>query len=71
MRLKYDPIEKTEEFKEAMKDIEVLSFFRFFFHRRHPGLCHSKWAFKKKMLKKWYNIDWKTPQEMNPDVRFD
>lgn len=31
MRLKHDPIEKTEEFKEAMKDIEVLSFFRFFF----------------------------------------
>lgn len=71
MRLKHDPIEKTEEFKEAMKDIEVLSFFRFFFHRRHPGLCLSKWAFKKKMLKKWYNIDWKTPQEMNPDVHFD
>ena len=71
MRLKHDPIEKTEEFKEAMKDIEVLSFFRFFFHRRHRGLCHSKWAFKKKMLKKWYNIDWKTPQEMNPDVHFD
>lgn len=54
-----------------MKDIEVLSFLRFFFHRRHPGLCHSKWAFKKKMLKKWYNIDWKTPQEMNLDVHFD
>lgn len=71
MRLKYDPIEKTEEFKEAMKVIEVLASFRFFFHRRHPGLCHSKWALKKKMLKKWYNIDWKTPQEMNPDVRFD
>lgn len=30
MRLKYDPIEKNEEFKEAMKDIEVLTFFRFF-----------------------------------------
>lgn len=31
MRLKYDPIEKNEEFKEAMKDIEILTFFRFFF----------------------------------------
>lgn len=33
MRLKYDPIEKTEEFKEAMKVIEVLAFFRFFFRQ--------------------------------------
>lgn len=35
------------------------------------GFCFRAWYFQKKMLKKWYNIDWKTPQEMNPDVRFD
>lgn len=71
MRLKYNPIEKTEEFKEAMKVIEVLAFFRFFFVSKGMGFCFRAWYFQKKMLKKWYNIDWKTPQEMNPDVRFD
>ena len=71
MRLKYDPIEKTEEFKEAMKVIEVLASFRFFFVSKGMGFCFRAWYFQKKMLKKWYNIDWKTPQEMNPEVRFD
>lgn len=52
MRLKYDPIENTEEFKEAMKVIEVLAFFRFFFVSKGMGFCFRAWYFQKKMLKK-------------------
>jgi len=35
------------------------------------GICHSIWDEKKRILKEKYNIDWKTPAEINPDVQFD
>jgi hypothetical protein len=35
------------------------------------GTCHSIWGEQKRILKEKYNIDWKTPAEMNPDVQFD
>lgn len=44
--------------------------------RNHPlngrvGFCHVVWATQKKILKEKYNVEWKTPQEMNPDILFD
>lgn len=35
------------------------------------GFCHKFWNTKKCILKKEYGIEWKTPAEMNPMVRFD
>ena len=35
------------------------------------GTCHAIWVRKKQLLKEMYNLDWKTPAEMNPDVTFD
>jgi hypothetical protein len=35
------------------------------------GECHAIWDETKRILKEKYNIDWKTPAEMNPDVQFD
>lgn len=35
------------------------------------GYCHLIWCKRKRILKEKYNIDWKTPAEMNPDVIFD
>ena len=35
------------------------------------GFCHQLWPTKKRILKEKYNIDWKTPSEMNPDIMFD
>ena len=71
MRIKHDPIEKTQEYKEAMEYVERRAFFYFFFKRKGMGFCHTYWAFKKRILKEKFNIDWKTPQELNPDVMFD
>ena len=71
MRIKHDPIEKTQEFKEAMEYVERRAFFHFFFKRKGMGFCHQYWAFKKRILKEKFDIDWKTPQELNPNVRFD
>ena len=34
------------------------------------GTCHRYWARKKELLKK-EGIEWRTPAEMNPTIRFD
>lgn len=66
-----DPVEKSEEYlklryqvekavDEALsesKDMETPYFIRY-------------WACKKKILLEQYGIDWKTPAECNPNVRF-
>lgn len=35
------------------------------------GYCHRVWDEQKRILKKKYNIDWKTPAERHPDTKFD
>lgn len=35
------------------------------------GFCHKYWSAKKRILKEYFEIDWKSPEEMNPDVIFD
>lgn len=35
------------------------------------GFCHLLWGTQKSILKEKYNIDWKTPSEMNPNIIFD
>lgn len=42
--------------------------------RRHAigsGLCFTYWNIKKRILKEKYNIEWHSPSELNPRVRFD
>ena len=35
------------------------------------GFCHLFWWEKKDVLRERYGIDWSSPAELNPDVRFD
>ncbi len=35
------------------------------------GYCHLVWSVQKRILKERHGIDWKTPKEMNPSVRYD
>lgn len=35
------------------------------------GVCGLIWVQQKRILKEKYNIDWKSPQEMNPGTKFD
>ena len=37
----------------------------------HLGFCHIVWRMQKKVLKRDYSINWKSPSELNPDVMFD
>jgi len=68
-----DPIEDTQEFKEALEKIQhKLDEFDKWLDENHNamGRCHIYWARKKELLK-GQGIDWKTPAEMNPHVLFD
>ena len=35
------------------------------------GLCFDYWSIKKRILKEKYNIEWHSPADLNPRVRFD
>ena len=35
------------------------------------GSCHTRWKIEKEILKDRYNINWKTPSERNPFIRYD
>ena len=64
----YDPIEDTKEYKKVMKEIQPILDREFSEH--WFGMCHGVWKRKKQLLAE-RGIDWKTPQEMNPETKFD
>ncbi len=35
------------------------------------GYCQIYWNRKKELLKELYGINWKTPSELNPNIKFD
>lgn len=69
--MKFDPIENTYEYKIIEKELEELIQKKIGSERRRFGYCHLYWATKKKILKEKYGIDWKSPAELNPRVKFD
>ena len=36
-----------------------------------PGYISIFWNVKKRLFKEIYNIDWQSPEDLNPDVVFD
>jgi hypothetical protein len=37
----------------------------------HLGFCHIVWRMQKRVLKRDYNINWKSTSDLNPDIMFD
>ena len=35
------------------------------------GFCHVLWQMQKKVLKRDYGINWKSPSELNPHILYD
>ena len=72
--IKLDPIENTDDFKKFEKELapKIEAFLNAnSISKDELGYCHAYWEVKKMLLKKYYNIDWKTPEELNPEVIFD
>ena len=69
--LKTDPVEQTPQYKAVEEEV----------HRKVEqelkdiigtmGACFLMWKLKKEILKNDYGIEWKSPGELNPDIRFD
>ena len=38
---------------------------------RHMGFCFHYWSAEKELLKEKYDIEWRSPSQMNPGVMFD
>lgn len=70
MGIKYDIVEDTLEYKKISKELEQ-KIIDTIGENDMIGYCHLYWSTKKNILKRDYNIDWKSPAELNPDVMFD
>lgn len=67
--LNKDNIENSQEYQNAMLEINPI-LEKEFKNQFGMGICHRYWYRKKELLKE-YGIEWKSPAEMNPDIRFD
>ena len=67
----FDKNEKRFWNRKKFKKVEAILDEEFKDVPKAMGLCHLIWARKKQLLKEMYNIDWKTPAELNPGIHFD
>jgi hypothetical protein len=69
----HDPIEDEPRYKNIFEviDSEVDKLLKGHPMRDSMGFVHVFWKTKKEILKQKYNIDWKSPKEMNPHIIFD
>ena len=67
---KHDPVEDTPEYKAIEEELHAKIFERMG-GEMNRGNAHLYPKFKKEILKNDYNIDWKSPAELNPHIIFD
>ncbi len=68
--LLFDPIQRTPQWENVIYDVERECHEILKDEPRHMGFCHRYWSVKREVLAK-RGIEWKSPQAMNPRVRFD
>ena len=83
--LKYDRVELSAKYRWIKKELEneveaeLDEFIEYMKSKgRHikryqcgNGLCFIYWSIKERIVKEKYNIEWHSPSELNPHVRFD
>ncbi|MDE5881219.1 MAG: hypothetical protein K2H60_05770 [Muribaculaceae bacterium] len=68
---KKDPIEYTTKWEDIYYDVEDELDRRFANAPKGRGFCFHYWNAKKELLKDKYDIDWRSPSQMNPRIKFD
>lgn len=68
--LHFDPLERTAEWEERAFGVEEECHRRLQGASRSLGFCHEYWQTKREVLA-GYGLAWRSPQLMNPRVRFD
>lgn len=66
---KYDPVEDTPKYKAIEEELHAKILERMG-GEMNRGNAYLYPVLKKEILKNEYGIDWKTPQELNPGIRF-
>ena len=66
---KYDPVEDTEQY-QAIKDELETKILSKMGGQINRGNAHLYVLYKKEILLADYGIEWKSPQELNPQIRF-
>lgn len=69
--LKVDPVEYTWEWENVFYQVEDQLDLLLADVPRGMGFCHHYWRAKEDLLKDFYNIKWRSPSMMNPEVMFD
>lgn len=69
--MKIDKQEKSIFNKKKFSKVEEILDEEFKDYDKGLGFCHIYWHRKKQLLKELYNIDWKSPAELNPGIIFD
>lgn len=69
--LKHDPVEWSARWEEVIDDAEHEANEQLADMPRGMGFCHAYWPTLRNILKEKYDLDWRTPAEMNPGVLFD
>ena len=71
--LKHDSVEDREEFKKIFQSVELETekVLKDKGIKNGLGYIHIFEKYKKRILKEKYGIEWKTTQEMNPDILID
>lgn len=66
---RYDPIEDTPAYQAIQDELHEKILARMG-GEMNRGNAHMYPGLKKEILKKEYGMDWKSPQELNPRIRF-
>lgn len=65
-----DPVETTDAFLKIRFEVEQLTDSLLSNNREEEPFFALYWETKKSVLKENFGINWKTPAEMNPNIRF-
>ena len=65
-----DPVESTDDFLKIRFEAEEITDELLSENREEGPFCALYWNTKKSVLKERFGIDWKSPAEMNPNIRF-
>ena len=69
--LKHDPIEWTARWEEIIDEADRKVYDNLADTPRGMGFCHAFWHERATVLRKDYQLEWRSPSVMNPRVMFD
>ena len=69
--LKHDPVEWTARWEEIIDEADRKVYENLADTPRGMGFCHAFWHERATVLRKDYQLEWRSPSVMNPRVMFD